>query len=343
MGEGTPIQWLTNWPQLLPEMFLHSQTKPPGPVLYFSVFIHFFGVTDRAAFVADLVTACIIALAIPTTYWLARIWHARRPAAFHAGACMALFPSIILFFPSLDAAYAIASAALIGFWTLAIRRDSARAAILFGAVLALITFFVYNILVIGVMLIGIGWIVAPRDRRTETILRQGAAALATCAALYGVLWMITGFDPIACFVAATHNQSHLLPGFDRPYPASIFFDLLDFSMGVGWLALLPALLYLFDRAKTPEETGPPRSLIIIGLLQLLVTAATGLLPGETARVWAFLTPVIALPAGAELSRWPRPHRLIAYTCMFIILTLLAQNLHETHGHNAPLVGQSQTK
>src|SRR6185503_7878869 len=108
------------------------------------------------------------------------------------------------------------------------------------------------------------------------------------------------------FRAAIHNQSRLLPGFDRPYPQSIAFDLIDFALGVGWIALLLAASYL--------ATGAHRGLVIAGLMQLLVVAATGLLPGETARVWAFMTPLVALPAGAELARSGRTQRWACYGC-----------------------------
>jgi hypothetical protein len=331
--------WLTHWPELLGEMYLHSQTKPPGPVLLFTIFVKLLGETDRAAMIAGLVIASVIPFAIPTTYWLARVLDATRSAAFHAAACLALFPSMSLFFPLLDAMYVIGSCVLIGTWSIAVARNSTRAAIAFGAMLALLTFFVYNVLVIGVLLAAYGWILAPPGKRLGRIASHAAVALATLLLLYVALWVATGFDPVANFSAALRSQGHLLAGFERPYPATILFDLSDFSLGVGWIAVAPALFYLIDRAG--PQTGPPRVLLVAGLLQLIMAAVTGLLPGETARVWAFLTPLVALPAGAELARWGRTSRLTAYFCMLVILTVLAQNLHEVYGRTAPLVGQTR--
>ncbi len=332
-------QWLHYWPELLGQMYLHSRTKPPGPVLLFAIFVTALGETDRAAMVAGLVMAAVFSLAIPATYRLARALGATRQAAFHAAACLSLFPSMSVFFPLLDAMYVIGSCALIGTWSLAVARNSTRAAIAFGATLALLTFFVYNVLVIGALLAAHGFMLATGGKRFGRVGYHAVVGLATLALLYAALWVMTGFDPIANFFAALQSQDHLLSGFDRPYPATILFDVCDFALGAGWIAVALAIFYLLDRRG--PQTGPPRALLLAGLLQLIVVAVSGLLPGETARVWAFLMPLVALPAGAELARWRSVPRWTAYLCMLAILTLLSQNLHEVYGRTAPLVGQAR--
>jgi len=322
---------LRHYPQLMPQMYLHSQEKPPGPVLYYATFIHFFGPTDRAAFIAGITLACIIPFGVAATFWLARVLGAAPRESFYAAVALALMPSLNLFFPSFDPAYVIASCALLGSWALAMKQERIGASIAFGAILSLVVFIAYNLLVLGAVIVALGWILPPRSRRIRVFLNHCAIALVTFTAIYLILYLITGFDPIATFSTALSNQSRLSANWYRPYPWTILFDLSTFLLGAGWIA---ALLVLFYVARPVQLR---RDVVIIGIIQIVLVAVTGLLPAETDRVWAFMTPLVAIPAGAELARWKPVSRVIALGCMFVILALLAQNLIQTFGAKAPLV------
>jgi hypothetical protein len=50
------------------------------------------------------------------------------------------------------------------------------------------------------------------------------------------------------------------------------------------------------------------------------------LQGETARVWIFMLPLLLVPAGLELSTWPRNARMIGFGCLISLATLLSQNM-----------------
>jgi hypothetical protein len=390
-GPGTVRDWLAGYPQLLPQMYLHSQTKGPGPVLLFVPFIRIFGETDRAALAAAIALALLIPLAVPATYALARALGIGRDGAFFAAAAVSLFPSLVLFYPLLDGLWVSVTAVLLALWARALRGNSTAAAAGAGAVLFALTLCVYNVLVIGALMVAYGFALPPRGRRVGRFLRAAVVAVLIFVALYGLLFVTTGFDPVATFQAAHANQARLLPTFDRPYPRTILFDLTDFALGVGWIALVPAVLAVArprgdddvssasrgddgggaaasdrgeatgpgdggatgpDRAAAsgpdggrigrPHDgraAGPGRLVLLLGLLELLVVAATGLLPGETARVWAFLTPLVAVPAGAELARWRPAARVVFFACALVLLALLIQNLGQTYGTTAPLVGQ----
>ncbi len=328
---GTVGDWLRQYPQLSPQMFLHSQNKPPGPVLYYALFIHFFGVTDRAALLAGMALACIISLAVPATHWLARVLGASTSSAFYAAVALALTPSLNLFFPSFDAAYMIATCGLLGLWALAMKHDRAAASLAFGAVLALATFIAYHLLALGALIVALGWTLPPPARRIRTFVNHSGIALATFIGLYFVFWLFVGFNPIATVSIAMQNAAHLASNWYRPYPWTILFDLTGILLGAGWIGALLAVFYLFNG----EDLR--RDVVRLGLLQVVLVPVTGLLPGETERVCAFLIPLLAIPAGAELARWKPLPRYAALACTFIILVLLAQNLTQTYGTKAPLV------
>ena len=98
-------------------------------------------------------------------------------------------------------------------------------------------------------------------------------------------------------------------------------DLQDFALGFGWLAVV-LLAFLFT-----ERTEPRRMLLaMICVAQPIVVAATGLMQTETARTWCFMLPLVAVPVGLELSRWPVRARWIVYAAMWLILCLIGQNM-----------------
>jgi hypothetical protein len=62
------------------------------------------------------------------------------------------------------------------------------------------------------------------------------------------------------------------------------------------------------------------------MAQLLVVAVTALLPGETARVWNFLYPLLMLPVGLQMVRFTPRMRWAIFATEFFILAALAQNM-----------------
>ena len=69
---------------------------------------------------------------------------------------------LILIFPSLDPLWVVPICAMLALWAIALKRDSIAASIAFGATLALVTLFVYNVLVIGTLVLAYAAILPPR-------------------------------------------------------------------------------------------------------------------------------------------------------------------------------------
>jgi len=150
------------------------------------------------------------------------------------------------------------------------------------------------------------------------------ASITTTVALYALLWVVSSFNPIATFRSALAQQRALVAQHhtDRPYPWTIWFDLLDFALGFGWTMLLPIA---WGVARTYSDRSL-RSLIIVALGLPILVAMTGLLQSETSRVWNFMLPLVLLPAAIELSHWPRAARAVAYLAMLILMLAIGHNM-----------------
>jgi hypothetical protein len=66
--------------------------------------------------------------------------------------------------------------------------------------------------------------------------------------------------------------------------------------------------------------------VLLALGQIILVACTGLLRCETARVWAFMLPLLMIPIGLELARWSPAARMGVFACLWLLTTALAQNM-----------------
>jgi hypothetical protein len=334
---GSPRAWFGAYDQVLrlPGLHLHTVSKPPGAVLFFAAIVQRFGDTNLATHVAAAVMGVLAMLVVPATYLLAKRLASDAGAsrdfaevvAFAGASFLPLCPGFVLFFPMFDPVYALLSCGLIGFWAAAVAEESKWwFALAMGGVLALTCMITFNVLLIGLFCAAWPFVIRKRAlaKIVPVVLRQGLIVLATAAGLLLALHWFTGYDPIATFHSAWANQHALLATHagDRPYPATILFDLTDFALGSGWLSAALVACYLV-RTEASQE---PRSLTWLVLGQFLFVAALGLLQSETARVWNFMLPLLMIPVGLELSRWPRRMRAAVLVALAIVTCAICQNM-----------------
>jgi hypothetical protein len=352
---GRDAQWLADYPQILPLTNLHTQSKPPGPVAYYLAWIRLLGYGDRSAKASGLGVLVLESLVVPLVYCLASSLAQDSEIGFAAASFISLCPGAVLIVPMLDPLYAAWTCLILLAWNRTLRsgagsttspsravsaRSPSQAAAkpslsnlawagLCGIVFAAGAFCSYCVLTLA-LFAAIQALVISRPARPLLVLpRLILAAAAGCAIFYGVLWASTFFDPIATFRSAWHNQHMLLFRYrdQRPYPATILFDLSDFALGMGWVGAAIVVMGACRAAYDRSLGSGRRWLLVACVVQPLVIAVAGLMQSETFRVWNFMLPLAAIAAGFELTRWTLRARALAYAAMFIAMLAIGQNLH----------------
>ena len=318
--------WFAAYDEVLPRTGLHTRSKPPGPLLYWSGFIQTLGYTREAAIVGGIALGVLAMLSIPATWWLVRLLTADRDSAMFAAATLALCPGFELFFPMFDPAYITLACAMIGLWHLTVARESDLLAVSLGLTLVAVTMVAYPLLSLGLFMLLEGLLLATMRPPRQSILvtlRHGVVAVLVAVSVYLALWFFTAYDPIATFKSAWANQYRFLAQHegDRRWPATVPWDLLDFALGAGWLPVLVAVLFVSRSGRRDH-----RLLAVLCVAQPLVVALTGLVQSETARVWNYMLPLLLLPAALELRAWTSRERLTFFACLWILLAVIGQNM-----------------
>ena len=259
---STVDHWLPAFPQIMPMLNLHSETKAPGNILYYMAFIHAFGYGEHTAFIAGVVMGAISTLGIPACYWFLRTLLEDEPSAFLGACFLGLCPGFVLFFPASDPSYVILSCLIGVAWILALKRDRVVYSIATGVVTAVILLISFNLLVFGMFLAGYSLLVSGRS--IATIAKRVAIALSVCVLLCGALWLWRGYDPIATFESAWRNQHALLAQHadERPYPTTIWNDLLDFALGTGWISFLLTGFTIAASVRRMEQPPQPHPRVV---------------------------------------------------------------------------------
>ena len=305
----------------------HSSTHPPGPVLFYFVVLKLFGVP-----LGSLVGGCVVgllgSLGVAATYTFAGLWTADRRARLTASALYALLPALTVFFPEFDQVYPIFCMLLIFFWCRALQseREIPWDAICLGFTAFVALFFAFNLLAIGAFLgcYAIYWMWRRDWSRAafRKVLRNSGVAGCVCAGTYTLLWLGVGYDPIGAFRQALAYQKIYANLLHRSYFSSALCDPYDFLLGAGMMAL-PLLLFYFCRAIRNFDGGKEEiALSLIGLATILTVDLTGVLRGETARVWLFLQPLLLVPAALELARFRGRWQTALFSMQWLILACL---------------------
>ena len=327
----TTAEWMAIFPDFMGEFPVHARFKPPGLILYFVAFIRILGDNFTAQTASGVVIGLLGAGAVAATYLLVRTLADDEPAAVAAASLMALCPSLILFFPQFDQIYPSIGCVLIVLWWRALRTGRPWYAIAFGAVLWVGTMMSYIVLIVGALLLAMTLlhIAARGSRGLMTAMTQSLIVVAAFVSLYALLWAATGFDPIATYQQAYALQNVDLVAIRRPFPVHIAFDLYDFALGTGYLMALLAAMYVArtkaDLFRWSRHDAGAR-LAFLALFQIGVFAFGAFLPGEAARLWLILMPLLAAVAALELARWSFSGRMAVYGCLLLTMLVIAQNI-----------------
>jgi hypothetical protein len=312
---------LRHYHAILPYFPLHARTKPFVPV-----FIHLALLRTAGSSATPLLVATIVALlaagSAVATYFA--VVSADAPeAALDAAALVALAPAMMLFFPELDVAYPLVSAGVLATWPRALMRADRICAAAFGALMFVASILSYSLLTIGAFWLWTSASYLFQRRSLSVLAKLIAIAGAVFVGANIALWAFTGYDPIATFRAALTAQQWIAAHLPRTYPASIPFDLIDFALGAGWVPIVLGTAFVFGRRSEQPLT---RSAAIAGFAMPFVVAITGLLQAETARVWAFMLPLVAFPAALALARLTFAQRLLIFASLLLVTVALYTNM-----------------
>lgn len=256
---------------------VHAIGHPPGLL----VALHTLGIDSAGAMAA--LTIGVGALSIPLVYLLGRQLLDERTART-ATLLYAFAPSALLHgVTSADALFATLAALALA--ALLSRRRLASAA--GPPTFALASFFSYANLAVGALAV----IVVMRRDGLRRALALSAACAAALLAFYGLLHLLTGFDPIGA-LRSTEIVYREGVASNRPYAFWVFGSPAAFLVAAGvplaWLAL---------RALGAGET------LAVALFSVVaVSAVLGFTKAETERIYLFLVPFLCLAAATTLPR-----------------------------------------
>jgi methylthioxylose transferase len=267
-GVGTFLDRFAEVALTLP---IHPSGHPPGVLLT----LHWLGIEEPKG--AALLAVAGGALTVPLAYLLARELLEERRARI-ATLLVLLAPSTLLYgvtsFDALFAAVGTATAAL-----LVSRRAVARAA--GGPALAVGSFFSFALL-------GVGWwavLMAALRRGVGSGLRLAAWSGAAVVGFYGLLYALTGLDPVGTVEAASDAYALGISG-ARPYWYWLVGSPVAFFVAAG----LPIAWY----ALRALGRGVPAAVALAALVA--IAALLGFTKAETERIWLFMVPLAAVAA-----------------------------------------------
>jgi len=322
---GGLAAWLRHFDQA--SLAFHSSTHPPGPVLFYFVFLKLFG-----APLGSLIGGCVVgllgSLGVAVAYAFAGQWTDDKRAKLTVSALYALLPALTLFFPEFDQVYPILSMLLIFFWRGALRseRKVPWEAFGLGVTLFAAVFFAYNLLSIGAFLAyyAIYWLWRQgwSGASFAKVVKNSGIAGGVCGGAYALLWLGAGYNPIGAFRHALAYQKVYASLLHRDYWNSILCDPYDFLLGAGMMALPLLAFYLYRAIRNLDGGKEELALSLIGLATIITVDLTGVLRSEAARVWLFLQPLLIVPAALELARFRGRWRTALFSMQWLILACL---------------------
>ena len=314
---GDIASFLRQFPQRLPSLPSHASGHPAGAMVLYALLGRVWAGLDGAA----LGTVAIGCLGVLPVAGLARDelgGEGRRWAL----ALWVLSPMTVLYTAtSADAVFAVALAGA----ALAAHRGLVRRSWAWtlggGALLWIGSMLTYAAALLLVFLL----VRAAGRLRSEPgwVLGWAAATAATVLGLAGLLWLATGYDPVAA-VRATHAAYQTAPGSaGRPYLPWLVGDPIAFGgmLGIPLFAALVAAAVAVVRQRV--WTGFDAAVLAC----LLAASSWGFSRGEVERIFLFLAPLALVPVVRQLLRWRA--RLPAVAAMLVAQFLAVELLFYT--------------
>jgi methylthioxylose transferase len=314
---GDLPSFLRQFPERLASLPSHASGHPAGAMVLYALLARIWPGLDGAA----LLTVAIGCLGVLPVAALARD-ELGEDGRRWALALWVLSPITVLYTAtSADAVFAVvlAGAALAAHRGL-VRRSWAWT-VTGGLLLWVASMLTYTAVLLLVFLLVRA---AGRVRREPGwVLGWAAATAATVLGLAGLLWLATGYDPVAA-VRATHAAYQAAPGSARrPYLPWLAGDPIAFGGMLG----VPLFAALVVRAVAVARQRAWTSFDAAMLACLLAASSWGFSRGEVERIFLFLVPLALVPVVRQLWAWRA--RLPVVAALLVAQTLAVQLLFYT--------------
>ena len=355
---GTPDlpSLLANFPALMPQLPIHAQSHPPGPVVAHwlswqvlralpplataiamplrTLQCHNPGLMalDNAQIASaslGMLLPLLGGLAVWPLYAFARRISSRRVAAI----TVLLFPVLPLFalWPSQwDQVYPLLL--LLGLYLAhtGLEKNSGWRIFAAGVPLSIASFFSVGnfVLMVMVALYGAAWLwlqrASLRPSLTHT-LRQVMAFALGCASIWLLYWILYGVNPLSVISTGSRLAYESTTG-NRTYGVWLLGNPIDFLVFLGFPIGILLIYNLVKRTPFPRPLLPIAGATLGALILLWLS---GIVRGEVGRLWMYFGPLLVLivvgwsESGDSAIATRRSSRLTFYV---LILLLLAAQL-----------------
>lgn len=282
-------------PELFQTLSLHSQTHPPGGILFLWMISKCFGYN---LFAASLASICFTSVTVIPVYWLAKDLYGDMVGRY-ATALFLIMPNFVMFTTtSMDGPFSVLPIASVYLFYKAVSTRSTVYAVLTGIALGFGMFMTFSTVFIGLYFGVVTLFTLMIDRkRFKGMLTVTLISGAAFAGFYLLMYALTGFNLLAVLLAAIEKDRDLMgTGYEsiaRYFHVSIA-NLFAFLIGIGipltivWIKQIPRMIRR-------------RDIYAIGFfVSLLVIAFSTLYTMEVERIWIFMAPFVVIPVAKYL-------------------------------------------
>ena len=282
-------------PELFQTLSLHSQTHPPGGILFLWMVSKCFGYNLLAASLASI---CFTSLAVIPIYWLAKDLYGDMVGRY-ATVLFLIMPNFVMFTTtSMDGPFSVFPMVSVYLFYKAASTRSTVYAVLTGIALGFGMFMTFSTVFIGLYFGVVTLLTLMMDRkRRKGVLTVLFIAGAAFAGFYLLMFALTGFNLLEVLLAAIEKDKDVMgTGYEsitRYFHVSIA-NLFAFLMGIG----IPITIVWM---KQIQGMFRRRDIYAIGyLVSLLVIAFSTLYTMEVERIWIFMAPFVVIPVAKHL-------------------------------------------
>ena len=175
--------------------------------------------------------------------------------------------------------------------------------------------------------------------KVRNLILTAVASLAAVGVVTALLYLLTRFNLLQCFVTAVRGHQHQQgnEGFDdaRRYLLRSTGNVLAYLISVVPLSILAVAAVRHGATRRDRGHAQPpvaRAMFVAVIATILIAGFSGLFYAETERIWIFLTPAVALAAGYELTRRAsiEGRRLVYLVFLLVLLISCSQEFLFMH-------------